>query len=72
MKLSEALRHSNLKFKVIAESAVDCIFLKNNQRRYTYVNKAMQNLLGLPEADIRFPCRMSGEMFWKSAASFVM
>ncbi len=52
MKLSEALRHSQKKFEIIAESAVDCIFLKNVQRRYTYVNKAMQDLLGLPAADI--------------------
>jgi PAS domain S-box-containing protein len=52
MKLSDALRHSELKFKVIAESAVDSIFLKDVQRRYTYANKAMQDLLGLAEKDI--------------------
>ncbi len=56
MKLTEALRHSELKFKAIADTAVDCIFLKNHQRQYTYVNKAMQNLLGLTEKDILGKC----------------
>lgn len=50
--LSDSTRHGDLKFRIIAESAVDCIFLKNDQRRYTYVNGAMQRLLGLGEQEI--------------------
>jgi PAS domain S-box-containing protein len=43
----EALRDSENKFRSITENAVDYIFIKDNDRRYTFVNKAMNDLLGL-------------------------
>ena len=42
-------QESEKKFRSITENAVDCIFIKDKDRKYTFVNSAMQNLLGLNE-----------------------
>jgi PAS domain S-box-containing protein len=41
-----ALRESEHKFRSITENAPDYIFIKNEARRYTFVNSAMRKLLG--------------------------
>ncbi len=46
------LQESENKFRSITENAVDSIFIKDMARRYTFVNQAMQELLGLPEEEI--------------------
>ncbi len=51
-KTEDALQESESKFRSIAENAVDCIFIKDKTRRYTFVNKAMKDLLGVPGSDI--------------------
>lgn len=40
------------RFRSITENAADYIFIKDADRRYTFVNPAMRELLALPEADI--------------------
>lgn len=51
-RAKEARRKSEQKFKSITENAIDCIFIKDSARRYTFVNPAMQETLGLPVKDI--------------------
>ena len=51
-KAERNLQESENKFRSIAENAVDFIFIKDMARRYTFVNQAMQKLLGLPEEEI--------------------
>lgn len=51
-KAEEALLESEGKFRSITETAVDYIFIKDETRKYTFVNKAMIDLLGLPENEI--------------------
>lgn len=48
----EALKKSENKFRSITEQAADFIFIKDASRRYTFINHAMQNLLGLSEEKI--------------------
>ncbi|MBT8358750.1 MAG: PAS domain S-box protein [Deltaproteobacteria bacterium] len=48
----EKLSESENKFRSITENAVDFIFIKDKGRRYTFVNQAMTNLLGLPKEEI--------------------
>ncbi len=38
--------------RFMADQAADCIFIKDERRRYTFVNRAMQTLLGRGEADL--------------------
>lgn len=45
-------RENAEKFRSVAENAVDYIFIKDRNRRYTFVNKAFQQLLGLKESEI--------------------
>jgi PAS domain S-box-containing protein len=45
----QALKQSESKFRSITEHATDFIFVKNHERRYTFVNRAMQSLLDLSE-----------------------
>lgn len=51
-KTTEALKNSENRFRSITENAVDYIFIKDKERKYTFVNKAMMKLLGLPENEI--------------------
>ena len=51
-KAEEALLESEGKFRSITETAVDYIFIKDEARKYTFVNKAMMDLIGLPENEI--------------------
>jgi len=44
----KAIRESEKKFRSITENAVDCIFIKDKHRKYTFVNKAMEMLFDLP------------------------
>ncbi|MHC4641096.1 MAG: PAS domain-containing protein [Planctomycetota bacterium] len=46
------LQESESKFRSITENAVDFIFIKDKARRYTFVNQAMQEMLGLPKEKI--------------------
>ena len=48
-KLAEfALKESEARFRAIFESARDCIFIKDLDRRYTHVNPAVESLFGIP------------------------
>ncbi|MCP4704864.1 MAG: PAS domain S-box protein, partial [candidate division Zixibacteria bacterium] len=51
-RIEEKLRESENKFRSITENAMDFIFIKDKNRRYTFVNQALQNLLGLPVDEI--------------------
>jgi len=46
------LLESENKLRSITENAVDFIFIKDKARRYTFINKAMQKMLGLPDKEI--------------------
>ncbi len=46
------LQRSEGRFRSITDNATDLIFIKDKARRYTFANRAMQELLGLPEKDI--------------------
>jgi PAS domain S-box-containing protein len=53
LKRSEqSLRNSENRFRSITEHATDFIFIKDAERRYTFVNRAMQQLLGVPEEEV--------------------
>ncbi len=41
----EALRESNERFRAVMEATTDYVFTKNTDRKYTYVNQAMADLL---------------------------
>lgn len=47
-----ALRHSEQRFRAIFEGAEDFIFLKDRSLRFTQVNPALEELLGLPASEI--------------------
>ncbi len=47
-----SLRDSEDRFRSITEHAADSIFIKDRNRRYIFVNPAMQEMLGLSEEDI--------------------
>ncbi|MEW6709548.1 MAG: PAS domain S-box protein [Candidatus Riflebacteria bacterium] len=51
-KTTEALKISENRFRSITENAVDYIFIKDKERKYTFVNHAMIRLLGLTENEI--------------------
>ena len=46
------LLESKNRFKLITETSLDCIFVKDKARRYTFVNPALQKLIGLPEEEL--------------------
>jgi PAS domain S-box-containing protein len=50
--VEQALKESENKFRSITENAIDYIFIKDKDRKYTFANNAMQDLLGLPEDEI--------------------
>ncbi|MBN1877999.1 MAG: PAS domain S-box protein [Anaerolineae bacterium] len=61
-RVEHALRESEGKFRSITENAVDFIFIKDKMRRYTFINPAMQALLGLPKDKIlgKMPAEVFG------------
>jgi len=46
------LQESENKFRSITENAADFIFIKDVSRRYTFINRAMQEMLEFPEKKI--------------------
>ena len=51
-KAERELRLSEERFRVIFESAQDCIYLKDRSSRYVLVNPAMERLFGIPAGQI--------------------
>ena len=51
-KAEQELRLSEERFRIIFESAQDCIYLKDRSLRYVLVNPAMERLFGIPAAQI--------------------
>ena len=69
-KLAEvALRKSEERFRAIAETAKDSIFIKDSDRRYTYVNKSMVDLLGCRTEDLLG--KTPEEIFGKESAKTI-
>jgi len=48
----EALRRSEERFRTLVQSVPDCIFIKDTSCRFTYVNPAMEALLGRKASEI--------------------
>jgi PAS domain S-box-containing protein len=48
----EALKRSEERFRAVIEGARDCIFIKDSTLKYTQVNGAMENLLGMRASEI--------------------
>ncbi len=51
-RAEDALHESEQKFRSITETATDYIFIKDRLRRYTFINKALEDFLGLSEKEI--------------------
>jgi PAS domain S-box-containing protein len=51
-RMEEALRKSEHRLRGITEAALDAIFCKDRNRRYTFVNPAVEKLFGLPASDL--------------------
>ncbi len=51
-KAEQELRLSEERFRVIFESAQDCIYLKDRSSRFVLVNPAVERLLGIPASQI--------------------
>ncbi len=47
LRVEEELRQSEELFRTIFETATDCIFIKNRNLEYTFVNPAMANLMDI-------------------------
>lgn len=52
-KAQEALKRSEERLRAIFETAIDCIYIKDRQLRYTLVNPAMEKLLEMPASQVR-------------------
>lgn len=65
-KVMERLRESERRFRAVFETALDCIFIKDRELRYTHVNPAMLNLLGI--ASEEFIGRTDGELYGEDQA----
>ena len=65
----EALREGQERLRTIANTALDSIFSKDLNRRYTFVNKAMVQLMGCTEADLIG--KVPEEVFDKEDAAIV-
>ncbi len=50
--MERLLRESEERFRTLVESAADMVFVKDGHLRYTHMNPAMLNLLGLSESDV--------------------
>jgi len=50
--MEQSLRESEERFRAIFDSAQDCIFIKDTDLFYTFVNPCMEELFGLPSRDI--------------------
>ncbi len=50
--MERSLRESEERFRAIFESAQDCIFIKNPDLEYAFVNPCMEKVLGLPSGEI--------------------
>ena len=46
----EALKESEERFRTLVDSAGDCIFIKNEELRYTFVNPSMTDLFKIGAA----------------------
>ncbi len=51
-RVDKALRQSEERLRTITDTALDAIFCKDLNRRYTFVNPAMVRLMGCSEADL--------------------
>ncbi len=65
----QAAEIASNRFRAIAAAADDCIFCKDSERRYTYVNPSMERLLGRPAAEILG--RTPAEVFGRAAAEVI-
>jgi PAS domain S-box-containing protein len=51
-RAEEEMRRSQERFSAVVQSVTDCIFIKDGSLRYTYVNPAMESLLGRTSSEI--------------------
>lgn len=68
-KAQQALKRSQERFRAIFDTAKDCIFIKNQNLRYTLVNPSMELLLELPASEIMK--RRDEELFGIGAANYL-
>ena len=66
-RTADALRESEERFRTIVNSATDCIFIKDQSRRYALVNPAMEDILGLSSRSILG--RTDEDLFGKEVAA---
>jgi PAS domain S-box-containing protein len=66
---TQQLVDSSARFRTITETALDSIFCKDRERRYTFINPAMEALLGMPAAEILG--RTPEEIFDPDSASVI-
>ncbi|HPC47292.1 MAG TPA: PAS domain S-box protein, partial [Deltaproteobacteria bacterium] len=52
VEMEQILRQSEERFRAVFDSARDCIFMKDTDLRYTFVNPYMERLVGRPSKDI--------------------
>lgn len=52
IEMERSLRESEERFRTIFESARDCIYIKNLDLEYVFVNPCMEKVLGLPAGEI--------------------
>ncbi len=62
----KALRESERRFRAIFDSAQDCIFMKDNELRYTLINPCMERLLGIHAS--KLIGKMDGKLFGEQVA----
>ncbi len=65
----EAAHESEQRFRAIFDTARDCIFLKDGSLRYVLVNPAMEEVVGLPAADM--VGRTEGEVFGAEVGDYI-
>ncbi|HPI93492.1 MAG TPA: PAS domain S-box protein [Deltaproteobacteria bacterium] len=52
VEMERSLRESEERFRAIFESAQDCIFIKNTELEYVFVNPCMEKVFGFPSGEI--------------------